>query len=185
VLGLLVVWMNDVEVVDDLDEDLDERFQKDPHFGGHLADMNLITYLVDHRDGREGNFLISKDPSDPRVFAIDNGIAFEGFPWNFFVPNWNKIRVPWMRADPIARLRALPEEEIDRLGSLFDMDVDAQGILRLAKPTAPLDPTKGVRVAPGKVQLGLTAKEIARLKERVHDLLADVDAGKLKVVTPN
>jgi hypothetical protein len=90
-----------------------------------------------------------------------------------------------MRADPIARLRALPEEEIDRLGSLFDMDVDAQGILRLAKPTAPLDPTKGVRVAPGKVQLGLTAKEIARLKERVHDLLADVDAGKLKVVTPN
>ncbi len=96
--------------------------------------MNLLTYLIDHRDGREGNFLMSTDPDDPRIFAIDNGIAFEGFPWNFFVPNWNKIRVPWLRADPIARLRALPPEEVDRLGSLFDMDADAQGVLRLGAP---------------------------------------------------
>ena len=90
-----------------------------------------------------------------------------------------------MRAEPIARLRALPVEEIDRLGSLFDLDEDAQGVFRLGKPTAPLDPTKGVRIAPGKVQLGLTAKEIGLLEERVHDLLADVDAGKLKVVESN
>jgi hypothetical protein len=168
--------------VNDLDEHIEERFAKDPHFGQHLSDMNLVTYLVDHRDGRNGNFLMSTDPSDPRVFAIDNGIAFEGFPWNFFVPNWNVIRVPWLRAEPIARLRALPEEEIDRLGTLFDMNADAQGVLRLAPPTAPLDPKKGVRIAPGRVQLGLTAKELDALKERVHDLLADVDAGKIKVL---
>lgn len=181
VLGLFAVWMNDVEVVDDLDDDIEEHIAENPAFGEHLADMNLVTYLIDHRDGREGNFLISTDPRDPRIFAIDNGIAFEGFPWNFFVPNWNKIRVPWLRADPIARLRALPAEEVERLASLFDMDADPQGILRVTRPTAPLDPKKGVRIAPGKVQLGLTTKEIGALKERIHDLLAKVDAGEIKV----
>lgn len=182
VLGLLAVWMNDVEVVDDLEdeiEDDDGRFTKDPHFAQHLSDMNLLTYLIDHRDGREGNFLISKDPGDPRVFAIDNGIAFQGFPWNFFVPNWNSIRVPWLRHDPVDRLRALPGEEVDRLGALFDMEADAGGVFRLKQPTAPLDPDVGARIAPGRVQLGLTAKEIATLKHRITDLLADVDAGRV------
>ena len=184
VLGLFAVWMNDVEVVDDLEDEIKEeggRFNRDPHFAQHLSDLNLLTYLIDHRDGREGNFLISKDPADPRVFAIDNGIAFEGFPWNFFVPNWNKIRVPWFRRDPIERLRGLPGEEVDRLASLFDLDADAQGILRLQQPTAAIDPNEGVRVVEGKVQLGLTTKEIGALKERIADLLADVDAGKRKV----
>jgi hypothetical protein len=179
ILGLTAIWMNDVKSADDLDDW--DRFSKDLPYAQHLADMNLLTYLIDHRDGRDGNFLESTDPSDPRIFAVDNGIAFEGFPWNFFVHNWNSIRVPWLRADPIARLRALPPDEPDRLGTLFDMDADAQGVLRVAQPTTPLDPTKGVRIAPDKVQLGLTAKEIARFKERIRDLLADVDAGKVKV----
>ncbi len=184
VLGLLAVWMNDVEVVDDLEEEIEEddgRFNKEPHFAQHLSDMNLVTYLIDHRDGREGNFLISKDPDDPRVFAIDNGIAFQGFPWNFFVPNWNTIRVPWLRREPVERLRAVPSDEIDRLGTLFDLEADAAGILRLKQPTAALDPTKGVRVSGGLVQLGLTVKEIATLKGRIHDLLADVDAGEIRL----
>jgi beta-lactamase class A len=180
VLGLTAIWMNDVKDVDDLDDW--DRFKKDPHYAQHLADLNLLTYLIDHRDGREGNFLESTDPDDPRIFAVDNGIAFEGFPWNFFVRNWNVIRVPWLRAEPIARLRALPMEEIEhRLGTLFDMDVDAQGILRLAPPTAPIDPNKGARITRDKIQLGMTKKEIAALEERVRDLLADVDAGKVKV----
>ena len=39
----------------------------------------------------------------------------------------------------------------------------------------------GVRVVEGKVQLGLTTKEISTLKDRIADLLADVDTGKIKV----
>ncbi|MEB2286249.1 MAG: serine hydrolase [Myxococcales bacterium] len=181
VLGLFAAWMEDVAVADDLNDDIDERVERDPHYGAHLADMNLLTYLIDHRDGRDGNFLISTDPEDPRVFSIDNGIAFEGFPWNFFVRNWNTLRVPWLRADPVARLRALPPEEVERLSTLFDMDVDAAGIFRLGRRTAPLDPAKGVRIARGKIQLGLTAGEIGRLQQRIAALLADVDAGRVRV----
>ena len=180
VLGMVAIWMNDVEKADDLlDKD---RLAKDAHFAQHLADFNLLTYLIDHRDGRDGNFLISTDPNDPRVFAVDNGIAFEGFPWNFFVRNWDKIRVPWLRREPIERLRALPPEEIEeRLASLVDLELDDKGIFRLRQPTAPIDPKKGVRVAPGRVQLGLTTKEIGRVRERISDLLARVDRGDLRV----
>jgi hypothetical protein len=59
------------------------------------------------------------------------------------------------------------------------MEADAGGVFRLKQPTAPLDPDAGARIAPGRVQLGLTAKEIATLKHRIADLLADVDAGRV------
>lgn len=61
------------------------------------------------------------------------------------------------------------------------MDVDAAGIFRLGRRTAPLDPAKGVRIARGKIQLGLTAGEIGRLQQRIAALLADVDAGRVRV----
>ena len=144
--------------------------------------MNLLTYLIDHRDGRDGNFLESTDPSDPRIFAVDNGIAFEGFPWNFFVHNWNRIRVPWLRADPIARLRALPPDEPDRLGTLFDMDADAQGVLRVAQPRRPRSIRR--RACAWHLTRCSSASPPRRSrasKERSRDLLADVDAGKVKV----
>ncbi len=179
VLGQAAVWMNDVTKADDLGED--DRFEENPQFARHLADFNVLTYLIDHRDGRDGNFLESTDPSDPRVFAVDNGIAFEGFPWNFFVRNWNSIRVPWLRREPIERLRALPAADVERTASLIDMQVDKAGIFRLQQPGTPLDPKKGVRIADGRVQLGLTTKEITRLRERITDLVADVDAGKIRV----
>jgi len=180
VLGVVAIWMNDVKNPDDLFDK--ERFAKDPEFAQHLADFNLLTYLTDHRDGRDGNFLVSTDPKDPRVFAVDNGIAFEGFPWNFFVRNWNVIRVPWLRREPIERLRAVSAEELrDRLASLVDLTLDDRGTFRVQQPTAPIDPKKGVRKVPGRVQLGLTTKEIDRLQERITDLLARVDRGDVRV----
>jgi hypothetical protein len=180
VLGVVAIWMTDVTNPDDLfDED---RFKKDPEFARHLADFNLLAYLIDHRDGRDGNFLISTDPKDPRVFAVDNGIAFEGFPWNFFVRNWNAIRVPWLRREPIDRLRAIPPDEVrDRLASLVDLVMDERGIFIVQQPTAPISPDKGVRKVPGRIQLGLTTKEIANLQERITDLVARVDRGDVRV----
>ena len=90
-----------------------------------------------------------------------------------------RVLVGWVTSYALGH--ASPEE-IDRLATLFDTDADAQGVLHLTSPTPALDPKKGVRIVPGKkVQVGLTAKELAALKDRIHDLLAKIDAGKLKV----
>jgi len=67
-----------------------------------MSNLNIFTYLVEHQDGREGNFLISRDDRR-QVFAIDNGVSF-GEPWpfyNWFVSNWNVLRVPAVWAETI------------------------------------------------------------------------------------
>ena len=48
-----------------------------PQYAANVGRFNLLTYLVEHEDGRAGNILVSKAPEDRRVFAIDNGIAFD------------------------------------------------------------------------------------------------------------
>ena len=78
--------------------------------GFQLGNFNILTYLVDHRDNRTGNFLVAKDDSNRRVFAIDNGVTFGAKVFNWFFPwsyAWRKIQVP-----------ALPRQAVDRLREL-------------------------------------------------------------------
>lgn len=182
VLGVAVVWMRDVMAPDSVYDPA--RFASDPHYAAHMGDFNLLTYLIEHRDGRKGNFLLATDPEDPRVFAVDNGIAFDPFPWNFFVQNWHVIRVPWLRRDPVDRLRKVGHGGAEKLGVLVELDTDAGGMLRLeplAKRGPNLDPKDGVRIAGGRVQFGLTKDEIEDVEERIEELLDDVDDGKIQV----
>jgi len=177
VLGIVSVWIDDVDAPKKFWDP--KRFQSDPKFARSMADFNLLTYLVDHRDGRQGNLLVSKDAADPRVFAVDNGIAFDPFPWNFFVTNWNKIRVPWFNHTTIDRLRKVDRAKLDTLGVVAELAPDNDGILHVVAKGPNIDPTKGVRNAGGHVQFGLKKKEIDGLEKRIRKVLADVDAGRM------
>ena len=42
-----------------------------------MANFNVFTYLVSHNDENEGNYLISGVEDNPRVFSVDNGLAFD------------------------------------------------------------------------------------------------------------
>jgi hypothetical protein len=111
VLGLVAIWMEDLDAPwPFFDEKL---FESDPKYARFLSDMNVVLYLVDHRDGRRGNLLRSTDKSDPRVYAVDNGIAFDTFPWNMLVPNWNEIRVPWLARQTVERLRKIGRLDLE------------------------------------------------------------------------
>lgn len=57
VLVAAAIWMKDVKVPDELYDE--ERFRSDPTYAYFMANLNLFTYLIDHRDGRSGNFLES------------------------------------------------------------------------------------------------------------------------------
>jgi hypothetical protein len=179
VLGMIAIWMEHLEDPWPFFEK--ELFRTDPQYARYLADLNVLTYLIRHRDGRRGNFLRSDDLSDPRVFSVDNGISHNTFPWNFLVPNWNVIRVPWLRKETVERLRKLTHDDIEAdLGVLAEMKTDAAGGLHLVKNGANLDPNDGVRVQKDTVQFGLTSEEIDDLEERLAELLEGVDAGKIK-----
>ena len=173
VLGAMSVWLQNVTVPDELYEE--SRFSEDQHYASRIADMNVLTYLIDHNDGRGGNFLVSTDPTDRRVFSIDNGIAF-GVLVSPIV-NWNTIRVPALRREAINRLRRINRSDLEQLAVVVQMQTDEQGILRPVAPGANTDPSRGARVSRGALQLGLKEKEIAKLAERVRELLKRVDTG--------
>jgi hypothetical protein len=180
VLGLFSVWLLDVKLPERLYEP--ERFATDYVYAYYMANFNLLTYLIAHRDGREGNFMISADPARRQVFAIDNGVAFGGIFYNWFVPNWNDIRVPALRRDAVERLRELREEDLHALlGVLAQLERDDQGIYRSVEPGPNLDPDEGVRRQGAVLQFGLDDDEIEDIWERIEDLVEDVDEGRFQL----
>jgi hypothetical protein len=175
VLGLLSVWLQDVEVPEPLWDP--ERFLHDPRYAAHRADFNLFTYLVEHRDGRAGNFLVPSDPADLHVFSVDNGIAFGGLIYNYLVTNWDTLHVPALRRAAVERLRRLDPADLDALLVVAELRADAEGVLRPVPAGPVVDPEHGTRVEPGFIQLGLTRAEVDAVAERRAHLLEQVDRG--------
>ncbi len=178
VLVVLAMWLKDATLPDVL---LDPaRFVKEPKYAYYMSNLNVFTYLIEHQDGREGNFLISKDDRR-QVFAIDNGVSF-GQPWpfyNWFVPNWDVLRVPAVRKETIERLRTLERKDLDVLLVVAQVEPDAKGILQLVEPGPPLDADQGASREGTTVQFGLAEGEIDDVWERIQELIREVDEGEL------
>ncbi len=181
VLVAVAAWMKDVTLPSPLYEP--ERFASEGRYAYHLANFNILTYLVTHRDNRQGNFLVSKNEADRRVFAIDNGTTFGAWWFNWFYPPtyaWRNIQVPALPRKTVDRLRELTFEDLEReLAVLVQLEADEAGILRIVAPTEPFDPEEGVRVEGTTVQFGLTDEEIEELWELIGELLEEVDEGDI------
>lgn len=139
-----------------------ERFLRDAKYAFHFANLNLLAYLIAHRDARGSNFLMPADPSDSRVFSIDNGIAFGGVLYNFFTWHFDQILTVGLPRQSIERLRRISREDLTSFGHN-------------------LDPTAGVRVAPRRIQFGLTLGELDAMEKRRLDLLVRIDAGEIRI----
>lgn len=169
VYGALAVWLRHATKPDHAyDRALLSRSHR---YAYHFGNLNLLHYLVHHRDARAGNFLRSTDPGNPQVFSIDNGIAFGGTLYNFFTWHFDKIRVRSLPQKSIERLQAVGDADLQRLGVLSELRDDGAGVLRHVAPGPNLDPDEGNRVRPGVVQIGLTAREIAAVARRIRQLL--------------
>ena len=180
VLGLLSVWLQNVVQPKQLFDP--GRFQRDGSYARSLGHLNILTYLINHQDGRANNFLISTVEHRPQLFSIDNGLAFSTVFHNYFIPHWNRIRVPSLPGKGVERLRAVEREDLDRLAVLAEMKGDERGVLQNVKPSENWNRLTGARLAPGRVQFGLTVSEIDAIEERLAKLLRDVDEGKVAVL---
>ena len=159
----------------------EERFEQDPLYAKHVANFNLLTYLIRHRDSNKGNFLTSMDPENPRVFSVDNGVAFsdEATKRGSY---WEKIRVDALPQKAIDRLRAITPETLEQmLGVIEQFEVSETGHVTPVFPTENMDREEGVRHRGSVMQLGLTAPEIRGVYARIQKLLADVDRGKYRL----
>ena len=179
VIGALQAWLAEVTVPEHKLET--ERFWGDPVYAYHAANLNLVTILMDHSDSHRENLLESTDAENRRLFSVDNGISFGSWFRNPFVRDWNRLRVPALRAETIERLRELRREDLDVLGVVAQLDcAQGEGCVRV-EPSVNLDPSEGVRLAGSIIQLGLTEAEIEGIWKRRERLLRAVDGGKVAV----
>lgn len=178
VLTVLQYWLWTVTASDVWDQ---ERLRTDDAYARHVANLDVFTYLVDHKDANVGNFLISTVEESPRVFAVDNGVTFRSKKSDRG-DEWAELRVKRIPRESVARLRELTREELERrLGVLVQFRDTGFQTVR-AEPTGNLDPGKGIQVSEdGTIQLGLTRREIRDLHDRIQNLLRRVDRGKVEL----
>jgi len=182
VLVVLQYWLQEVKVVADAYSA--HLFAADAGYARHVGQLNVLTYLIGHGDANRGNFLVSRSVSSPRVFSVDNGIAF-AFNDSDRGNTWSRLRVPKLPADTVDRLRAVTRDELQRrLGVLVQWRlVDGHWVAE--PPGENLGPQRGVRQQDGVVQLGLTEDEIAEVDRRRTKLLEAVDEGRVGTVGEN
>lgn len=182
VLVVLQYWLHEVKVVADVYDAA--RFASDAGYARHTGQLNVLTYLIEHGDANVGNFLLSRAEASPRVFSVDNGVAF-AYNESDRSDAWKDLRVPSLPADTIARLRSVELDDLQRgLGVLVQWRlVDGRWVRE--PPGENLSPQRGVRQEDGVVQLGLTKSEIAQVDRRRKKLLELVDEGRLRLVEEN
>lgn len=173
VLVVVTVWLDHVVAPEDIYDA--ERFQRDRAYAVHIANLNVLTFLIDHRDGRQGNFLLADEAKPARAYAADNGISFDPWVWNFFVANWNELRVPALPKTAIDRLEKVKSRDFEKLRVLAELKLDERGIYRPVDDPGPaIDFDVGARRRDDTLQLGLTGEEIAATRKRLAQLLTVV-----------
>lgn len=178
VLGTVAWWLDDVDELDGLDEG---RLRRDPAYRRTMADLNVLTYLIDHRDAKDANFVISRPPAPARAWSVDNGLAFSGFRTlrGLFVRDWSQLRVGALRRTVVDRLRRVTHADLERLAVLAEFRVRDGQLVEVA-PGPPLpDVNNGARRSGDVIQLGPTRGEIDDLARRLGRLRDAVDAGQL------
>lgn len=176
VVVVLQYWLYQVIGLPTNDQD---RFDQDAKYAYHLANTNVFSYLVRHSDSNAGNFLISSDTANPRVFAVDNGVAF-GYDASDRGTAWRDLRVKRVPAKTIERLRRLTLDDLRKALSVVAEFEIRDGALVPVLPGPSLSSTRGVRKTGTRVQFGLTEYEIQEIEKRIYRLLKRVDDGKLQ-----
>lgn len=176
VLFLLSYWVQSVTNRDPFD---DERFEQDTVYARHWGNLNILTHLIDHKDANIGNILVSIDSANPRVFAVDNDVAFRSRVSDQGA-DWRRLHVDRLPHATIERLRALSRAQLDRaLGVVAEFEI-RDGQLHPVALGENLRPDRGLRRTETRVQFGLTTREIQAVERRIERLLEQVDRGSIE-----
>ena len=154
------------------------RLEADTAYARTWGNANILTYLIRHNDSNEGNLLISTAAGNPRVLAVDNGLAFNSELSDRGI-RWRSLQTDRLPRHTVDRLRRVTRDQLERaLGVLAQFEIRGTELVRVP-PATNLQPGQGVRTQGGVVQLGLTDAEIDGVWSRIEDLLSDVDQGKM------
>lgn len=184
-LCVMQYWLKNVSAPDDAyDRD---RFERNPAFARHLANLNLLTYLIDHKDSNSGNVLIAAipdsngqpDEADPRVFMVDNGVAFDSAESDKGAI-WQPLRVKRIPKDSYERVSRITQEELQALLATVAQWEIRDGVPVPVPPEEARSAFKGVRSGGKRIQLGLTKHEIGGIYRQIVALRNRVSSGDIE-----
>jgi hypothetical protein len=179
VVAVVQYWLSDIQVVADVYDPA--RFAADPVYARHIGQLNVLTYLIRHRDSNLGNFLIGKAETGARLFSIDHGVAFASEESDRG-DVWKDMRVDRLPADTIERLRRVtPELLTERLAVLAQWQLKDGNYVPVPNGKN-LSENRGVRREGNDLQMGLNKSEIRSLYRLLTQLLKRVDRGDITLV---
>ncbi len=171
----LQYWLNSVTAEGVLEN---KRLQTDSLYAVHFANMNILTFIIKHSDSNKGNVLISSHPDNPRLFVVDNGLAF-GDTYSQRGYRWRKLHVDRIPKKSIERLRQVTLKDLEAELLVVSEFKIVDGKFEWVEPTKAHNKHIGVTKNDNIVQFGLTAKEIDLVYNKIQDLIWRVDHGRL------
>jgi hypothetical protein len=178
-LFLLAYWLNNVVNRDPWDP---ERFKAEPRYARHWGNLNILTHIIDHKDANIGNLLISRNADDPRIFSVDNDVAFLSKESDRG-SDWSRMHADRLPADTLARLRAITPAQLDAsLGVLAEFRNEDGVLIPVEPPGNNFSPHSGVRTSGTRIQFGLTSNETRALARRIEALLRQHDRGRIAAI---
>lgn len=175
VLFLMAYW---VQNVTNREPFVETRFDTDTVYARHWGNLNILTHLIDHRDANVGNILVSTDPTNPRLFSVDNDVAFRSRVSDQG-DDWRRLHVRRLPHATIERLRQIRADDLtNALAVLAEFQI-VDGELTPVEPGENLNPGRGVRTTDDRVQFGLTRAEINDIDNRIRRLLEQVERGRI------
>ena len=179
VLAVVQYWLSDIKSIPDVYDAA--RFAADPVYARHIGQLNVLTYIIRHRDSNQGNFLIGKAEQGARVFSIDHGVAFDSEDSDRG-ELWKDLRVTRLPADTVERLRRITLDDLTkRLSVLAQWRLEGGKYVPVANGPN-MSEYRGVRRSGNDLQMGLNKSEIRAVYRLLEDLLKRVDAGKITLV---
>ena len=188
VYGMLSYWLEHARSLDD-EEDAglladDERafdaalFRRMPSYRDSAADLNVLTFLIEHGDSHPAQFVVGGPVDSPRLYMVDNSLSFGSFRNPTVIEDWSRWLVPSIRRVTWERLRRATASDLSALAVIEQYAIRG-GVLVHTAPGPAQEPEKGLRWAGRELQIGLDAREIARVARRLHALASTIEQGKL------
>lgn len=154
------------------------RFAADPAYARAISRLNVLTYLVEHKDSNPGNVMLTGEGAEVRAWAIDNGVAFESEESDVGI-FWKYLHIDAVDRALADRLRSLTLDELRAHLAVVAQFEYVDGVWLPRPPTENFDRLRGVRRRGDLLQLGLTSKEIGQLERRRGKLVRRINRGEI------
>ena len=156
-----------------------QLFETDPVYRNSVSDANVFTYLINHGDAHEKQFMIEHTQRGLRTYVVDNSIAFLSIknPMMVVREDWSQIQIPSIPQSLVTRLKALTVAQLRALSSIVELEKSGR-LLLPSDPHLERIPSDGHPMSwqGSRLRIGLSNQEIELVTARIRELLQRPEA---------